>query len=75
MPKSINLFLIDDVPTGKIKCTLQNWTGVAYKIPRSQLERSQEWNSHISNHLKQTGVYFLLGKDEDNGEQIVYIGK
>lgn len=75
MPKSINLFLIDDVPTGKIKCTLQNWTGVAYKIPRSQLENNKEWKSQISNHLKQTGVYFLLGKDEDNGEPIIYIGQ
>ncbi len=75
MARSINLFLIDDDPTGKIKCTLQNWTGVAYKIPRSQLDNSKEWKSQISNHLKQTGVYFLLGKDEDSSEPIIYIGQ
>ena len=75
MAKSINLFLIDDDPTGKIKCTLQNWTGVAYKIPRNQLENNKDWKSQISNHLKQTGVYFLLGNDEDTGEPIIYIGQ
>lgn len=75
MAKSINLFLIDDDPTGKIKCTLQNWTGVVYKIPRNQIENWKEWKSQISNHLKQTGVYFLLGKNEDSGEPIIYIGQ
>ena len=35
--KNINMFLMDDEVTGKIKCTLSNWTGVIYKIPRIQL--------------------------------------
>lgn len=30
--KSINLFLVDGVAGGRIKCTLANWTGVAYKF-------------------------------------------
>ena len=33
--KSINFFLIDGTPTGRIKCTMQNWTGVAYKVPKN----------------------------------------
>lgn len=41
MSKLINLFLIDDDPTEKIKCTLQNWTGVVYKIPRNQIKISK----------------------------------
>lgn len=32
--KSINLFLMDGEASGRIKCTLANWTGLAYKIPR-----------------------------------------
>ena len=36
--KSINVFLIDGNSTGRIKCTMQNWTGIAYKIPRFKLE-------------------------------------
>lgn len=34
--KSINLFLMDGEPNGRMKCTLANWTGVAYKIPRTK---------------------------------------
>ena len=30
--ESINLFLMDGTASGRIKCTLANWTGVAYKI-------------------------------------------
>lgn len=30
--KSINLFLMDGKVEGRIKCTLANWTGTAYKI-------------------------------------------
>jgi hypothetical protein len=37
--KSINLFLMDGTPNGRIKCTLANWTGVAYKIPRTELDK------------------------------------
>ena len=40
--KSINLFLMDGEATGRIKCTLANWTGVAYKIPRTELEKWKE---------------------------------
>lgn len=37
--KSINLFLMDSEASGRIKCTLANWTGVAYKIPRTELDK------------------------------------
>lgn len=40
--KSINLFLMDDEPSGRIKCTLASWTGVAYKIPRTALDLCTE---------------------------------
>ena len=35
--KNINLFLMDGDASGRIKCTLANWTGVAYKIPRTEM--------------------------------------
>lgn len=72
--KSINVYLIDGTPTGRIKCTMQNWTGVAYKIPRNLLDNSNKDNSNLAKHIKQTGVYFLLGENE-NGEQFIYIGQ
>ena len=54
--KSINLFLMDGTAVGRIKCTLANWTGVAYKIPRTELDKCKERED-----LKQSGVYFYLG--------------
>ena len=67
--KSINLFLMDGEATGRIKCTLANWTGVAYKIPRTELEKCKDRED-----LKQSGVYFLFGISDDSGKEIVYIG-
>lgn len=40
--KSINLFLMDGTAVGRIKCTLANWIGVAYKIPRTELDKCKE---------------------------------
>lgn len=68
--KSINLFLMDGTPTGRIKVTLANWTGVAYKIPRTELEKCKELDI-----LKQSGVYFLFGTSDDTGDNVVYIGQ
>lgn len=72
--KSINVFLIDGTPIGKIKCTMQNWTGVAYKIPRTLLSECEKSNNDITNHLKQSGIYFLTGED-DEGNSSIYIGQ
>lgn len=68
--KSINLFLMDGEASGRIKCTLANWTGVAYKIPRTELDKCKERED-----LKQSGVYFLFGISEETDENVVYIGQ
>lgn len=68
--KSIQLFLLDGTSSGRIKCTLANWTGVAYKIPRTELELCK-----TRDDLKQSGVYFLFGKSDDSEKGIVYIGQ
>jgi hypothetical protein len=67
--KNFNLFLMDGEVTGRIKCTLSNWTGLAYKVPRSYLEKCKDRQD-----LKQSGVYFLFGKNDD-GDDEVYIGQ
>lgn len=67
--KNFNLFLMDGDVTGRIKCTLSNWTGLAYKIPRSYLDKCKDRQD-----LKQSGVYFLFGKNR-NDEDEVYIGQ
>ena len=68
--KNINYFLMDGEPSGRIKCTISNWTGVAYRIPRTELEKCKERDD-----LKQSGVYFLFGTDEETSDNIVYVGQ
>ncbi|QJC54043.1 GIY-YIG nuclease family protein [Paenibacillus albicereus] len=68
--KSINLFLMDGDPSGRIKSTLANWTGVAYKLPRTELEKCEGRED-----LLQSGVYFLFGISDQTGENVAYIGQ
>lgn len=68
--KTINLFLMDGDAGGRIKCTLANWTGVAYKIPRTELDKCKDRAD-----LKQSGVYFLFGTSDETGKGVVYIGQ
>ena len=68
--KNINLFLMDGDASGRIKRTLANWTGVAYKIPRTEIEKCKNRED-----LKWSGVYFLFGVSDDTGENIAYIGQ
>ena len=60
---------MDGEVTGRIKCTLANWTGLTYKIPSSYLSKCKERQD-----LKQSGVYFLFGDDEGD-KPTVYIGQ
>ena len=68
--KSINLFLMDGDANGMIKCTLANWIGIAYKIPRTSLDKCKNRTD-----LKQTGVYFLFGVSDTTGKPVVYVGQ
>lgn len=67
--KNVNIFLLDGEVTGRIKCTLANWTGLVYKIPRSLLAESRNITA-----LHQSAIYMLFGTD-DNNEPLVYIGQ
>lgn len=68
--RSINLLLMDEVANGLVKCSLANWTGLTYKIPRTELDKCKEIPA-----LKQTGVYFLFGRSDETGEEVVYVGQ
>ena len=61
---------MDGDVNGRIKCTLANWTGLAFKIPRTSLDMCKD-----RDELKQTGVYFLFGKDDQTDKNVVYIGQ
>lgn len=62
--KNLNMLLIDGTANGSIKCTVSNWIGVAFKIPRDKVESLKN-----RDELKQSGIYFLFGENE------VYIGQ
>lgn len=66
--KTIKLFLIDGDPSGRLTCELSNWTGLAYRIPRTEVKRSKD-----RANLNSTGVYMLFGRSED--KDAVYIGE
>lgn len=68
--KNINLFLMDGDVNGRIKGSIANWTGVVYKIPRTELDKCKNLNM-----LKQSGVYMLFGTDEETFKDVVYIGQ
>ena len=68
-PKTIQLFLIDGEPTGRIACELSNWTGKAYKIPRIRVKDSID-----RQELNNPGVYILFGNNAE-GEPAAYIGE
>ena len=67
--KKITLYLIDGESSGRIMCDLSNWTGQAYKIPRSMVIKSSD-RADLAN----TGVYILFGKNE-LGDNMAYIGE
>ncbi len=68
--KTVMLFLMDGSVTGGIKCTLANWTGVVYRLPRTELNHFADRED-----LRQSGVYFLFGEDESDGRPMVYAGQ
>ncbi|OOB77893.1 MAG: methionine sulfoxide reductase [Epulopiscium sp. Nuni2H_MBin003] len=68
--KNINLFLMDGTASGRIKCTIANWIGISYKIPRTEVDRCKDRED-----LKQSGVYFLFGISEETGDNLAYIGQ
>lgn len=69
--KTIKLFLMDYEPTGRIKCSVDGTTCVAFKINRDDLDKCKD-----RKELKQTGIYFLFGGTTDNSaKEVVYIGQ
>lgn len=68
--KTVTLFLMDGTPSGRIKCSLTNWIGQVYLIPRTDLAKCKD-----RLELNQTGVYLLFGSDGETGEDLVYVGQ
>jgi len=71
VPKAVRLFLMDGSADGRWTAELSNWTGKAYKIPRSMLSQSKKRED-----LQKAGIYLLFGRsDELGGKDKIYIGE
>ena len=69
-PRTVQLFLMDGSPNGRIKCSLDNWVGKVYLIPRTEITRSKD-----RPELAQSGIYLLFGTDIKTGEELLYVGQ
>lgn len=69
--RSVRLFLVDGIASGILTAEIMNWTGHVFASPRTRLEVAL-----TRSELKRTGVYFLIGPD-DEGSDIpkVYVGE
>lgn len=67
--KTIQMYIFDGNPNGRIMSELSNWNGRVYKISRNEIG---EFSKRLD--AENTGVYFLYGKDDNNSET-VYIGE
>jgi hypothetical protein len=65
---------LDRSPNGRIKCSIGNWDGIGYRIPRSALN-----DCKTIAELNKNSIYFLLGKVQKNNNKksndAIYIGK
>ncbi len=68
--KTIRQFLIDGHADGRWASELSNWTGKAYKIPRTYVSRCTDRDD-----MENTGVYFLFGRNDETDAEQVYIGE
>lgn len=67
--RNLNFFLMDGNSSGRVKCTLANWTGVIYKMPKEKIHYSRKRKD-----LQQSGVYLLIGENK-NSKPKVYVGQ
>ncbi|MFN4328763.1 MAG: GIY-YIG nuclease family protein [Limnobacter sp.] len=70
MGKQIRIYLADGTSTGIRHAEITNWSGQALACPRPRFSELKDWGE-----IKRPGVYFLLGTNEESGEDAVYIGE
>lgn len=69
-PFSIRIFVADGDPEGLRLVERSNWVGKAVLFLRSQLQAVKKRDA-----FQQTGVYLLLGPEENGDGEMLYIGE
>lgn len=70
MGKSIRIYLAEKDVSGIRHAEIVNWTGQALAFPRNRVSELKNWQE-----TQRQGIYFLLGIDEQTGQEAVYIGE
>ena len=70
MGKSIRIYLANTEVSGIRHAEIVNWTGQALAVPRNKVTDLKGWPE-----VRRQGVYFLIGQDEQSGQEAVYIGE
>ncbi|MGM9959258.1 MAG: GIY-YIG nuclease family protein [Erysipelotrichaceae bacterium] len=69
--KNVNTFVIKDNDyDGRMVSSIPNWTGRVFGVPRTALSKCNDFDGY-----KHSGVYLLLGANENTGREAVYIGQ
>ncbi|KUL21020.1 GIY-YIG nuclease family protein [Streptomyces regalis] len=68
--KQVRLFLVDGKVGGLTTAEIMTWTGQLLKGARKDLARIRE-----RREAQKTGVYILLGEDEETGKTKAYVGQ
>ena len=68
-PFSIRIFLPDGTPDGVRIVEKSNWTGVGVVVPRGLLSEAKK-----RCEFDRTGVYVLVGQEDDNELPTIYVG-
>lgn len=66
--RSLELFFVDGRPDGMLTAEVFDWTGHVLRLPRTQLAEGLK-----RAEARQTGVYILIGQDDDG--PLAYIGE
>ncbi|MDR3153114.1 MAG: GIY-YIG nuclease family protein [Deltaproteobacteria bacterium] len=76
--KTLTFSMMDGTLNGRVMCSIQFWPGVAYRIPRENIDGRCEWirldRFEDWKYLNYCGVYLLLGVGDD-GKPYVYVGQ
>lgn len=69
-PFSIRIFLPDGSPDGVRVIEKSNWTGIGVVVPKSLLPEAKK-----RDEFSRTGVYVLVGQDDESELPTIYIGQ
>lgn len=69
-PLSIKIFLATSSSSSLRTAEISNWSGKAIACSRKELDELSQ-----RDEASRPGIYFLIGKDADSGEDSVYVGE